>query len=210
MFTGVAWVLLLLGLWLWGRDVTDLPDALSSPTTGDAAAVGRPLGLRLPPAHEPVAGSRPEHVDVPALGVRAPVEPRGLDGEGAIDPPSYEAPDTVGWYGGGVRPGAVGAALLVGHVDTDTGQAVFYHLSSTRAGDTIRVSRQDGTVAEFTVDDVEVFSRDRFDAAKAYGQHQRNRAELRLITCGGDFDSASRVYSANVVVSAYLTSVEGH
>ncbi|MGW6140951.1 class F sortase [Streptomyces sp. NPDC055144] len=206
LVTGVAWAVLLLGLWLWGREVADI-HGLSAPTTGDAAAVGRPLGIELPPAHKPMAGAEPQHIDVSALKIEAPVTARGLDGRGAIDPPPFSQAGVVGWYGGGVKPGERGTALLVGHVDTDTRPAVFYHLSSAKPGDKVRVARDDGSVAEFTVDDVQVFSRDRFDAQKAYGQGQSGRAELRLITCGGSFDRASHTYTANVVVSAYLTGV---
>ncbi|MGW6358149.1 class F sortase [Streptomyces sp. NPDC055092] len=206
LVTGVAWAVLLLGLWLWGRGVTDI-HGLSAPTTGDAAAVGRPLGIELPPAHKPMAGAEPQHMDVSALKIEAPVTARGLDGSGAIDPPPFSQAGVVGWYGGGVKPGERGTALLVGHVDTDTRPAVFYHLSSAKPGDKVRVARDDGSVAEFTVDDVQVFSRNRFDAQKAYGQRKSDRAELRLITCGGSFDRASHTYTANVVVSAYLTGV---
>ncbi|WP_055701925.1 MULTISPECIES: class F sortase [Streptomyces] len=207
LLTGVAWAVLLVGLWLWGSDAVDLRGGMSAPTTGDAAAVGRPLGVELPPAHEPLAPARPHRVDVPSLKVRAPVAARGLDAEGAIDPPPFEQPGTVGWYGGGTRPGAPGAALFVGHVDTETRPAVFYDLSAVRPGEKVRVARDDGTVAEFTVDDVQVLTRDRFDAKKAYGAREEGRAELRLITCGGTFDKATRTYTANVVVSAYLTGV---
>ncbi|QEU94161.1 class F sortase [Streptomyces kanamyceticus] len=209
LLTGVAWAVLLVGLWLWGSDMADLRGGTSGPATGDVAEVGRPLGVELPPAHEPLAPARPERVDVPALKVRAPVAARGLDAEGAIDPPPFEQPGTVGWYGGGTRPGAPGAALLVGHVDTETEPAVFYDLSALRPGEKVGVSREDGTVAEFTVEDVRVLARDRFDAKKAYGPHEEGRAELRLITCGGTFDRATRTYTANVVVSAYLTGVGG-
>ncbi|MGC5563272.1 class F sortase [Streptomyces sp. FR-108] len=205
LLMGVAWALLLLGLWLWGREVTDVRHGISSPTTGDMAAVGRPLGVELPPAVRPLGEARPQRLDVPALGVRAPVMSRGLDPGGAIDAPPYGRPGTVGWYEGGVRPGAAGTALLVGHVDTETRPAVFYHLSEIRPGAAVRVVRDDGTVAEFTVEDVQVFARDRFDARKAYGVRQSGRAELRLITCGGSFDRGSRTYTANVVVSAYLS-----
>ncbi|MFF2508309.1 class F sortase [Streptomyces sp. NPDC058067] len=206
LVTGVAWAVLLLGLWLWGRDITDI-HGLSAPTTGDAAAVGRPLGVELPPAHKPMAAAAPQRVDIASLKIEAPVESRGLDGNGAIDPPPFSQAGVVGWYGGGAKPGERGTALLVGHVDTDTRPAVFYHLSSAKPGDKVRVERDDGSVAEFTIDDVQVFSRTRFDAKKAYGQRQSDRAELRLITCGGTFDRASRSYTANVVVSAYLTAV---
>ncbi|MZE52933.1 class F sortase, partial [Streptomyces sp. SID5770] len=139
------------------------------------------------------------------LGVDAPVVARGLDGTGAIDPPPFEEPDTVGWFGSGTKPGAAGAALFVGHVDTETRPAVFYGLSAARPGAKVLVTRTDGSVAEFTVDDVQVFPREEFDATKVYGPREPGRAELRLITCGGTFDRATGAYTANVVVSAYLT-----
>jgi hypothetical protein len=202
---GVAWVVLLLGLWLWGREITDVPRGTSGPTTGDVAAVGRPLGVDLPPPHKPLAASRPQRVDIAAIGVQAPVVARGLDRGGAVDPPPYDQPGVVGWYGNGARPGAEGVAVLVGHVDTRTRPAVFYRLNALRPGDRVRVTRADGKAAEFTVDDVQVLTRDRFDAEQAYGPREAGRAELRLITCGGSFDQATRTYTANVVVSAYLT-----
>ncbi|MEV7197737.1 class F sortase [Streptomyces sp. NPDC093510] len=207
LLTGVAWAVLLVGLWLWGSDISDLRGGLSAPAQGDVAAVGRPLEVELPPPREPLTPARPERVDIPSLEVRAPVTARGLDAEGAIDPPPFAQADTVGWYGGGTRPGAPGTALLVGHVDTETEPAVFYDLSAMRPGEHIEVARDDGTFAEFTVDDVQVVTRERFDAKKAYGPHEKGRAELRLITCGGVFDKTARTYTANVIVSAYLTGV---
>ncbi|GAA2982821.1 class F sortase [Streptomyces fulvorobeus] len=208
LLTGVAWAVLLLGLWLWGREITEGPDSGSAPASGDVAAAGRPLGVPLPPPHRPLDGAAPERVEVPSIGVEAPVVRRGLDKGGAIDPPPYAKPQTVGWYGSGTEPGAEGAALLVGHVDTETKPAVFYGLSTVRPGEQVRVTRADGTVAVFTIDDVQVFTRERFDAEKAYGPREDGRAELRLITCGGTYDRKSRSYTANVVVSAYLTGQE--
>jgi hypothetical protein len=206
LMTWAAWAVLLLGLWLWGREVTDVRQGIATPTTGDVAAVGRPWGgVELPPAHKPLRQARPLRVDVPALRIQAPVVARGLDRQGAIQPPPYDQPGVVGWYGAGARPGAAGTSLFVGHVDTETRPAVFYRLSSARPGDKVRVVRDDGTVAEFTVDDVQVVPRERFDARQAYGARKRGRAELRLVTCGGTFDRASRSYTANVIVSAYLT-----
>ncbi|MGW3662801.1 class F sortase [Streptomyces sp. NPDC005141] len=205
LLTGVAWLVLLLGLWLWGRQVTDLRLGISAPTTGDIAAVGRPPEVRLPPALKPLGNARPQRVDIPSMGVQAPVVARGLDRRGGIDPPPYGQPGVVGWYAAGAKPGAAGTALMVGHVDTETRPAVFYKLSAVKPGDTVRVVRDDGTVAEFTVDDVQVLARDHFDAQQAYGERQSGRAELRLITCGGTFDRTSGSYTANVIVSAYLT-----
>ncbi|MFD4760401.1 class F sortase [Streptomyces sp. NBC_00846] len=205
LLTGVAWAVLLMGLWLWGRDITDGSGASSAPTTGDIAAVGRPFGVPLPAPHDPIKGAVPERVEIPSIGIKAPVVARGLDKEGAIEPPPFDTPQTVGWYGNGTEPGAKGPALFVGHVDTETRPAVFYALSAARPGAKVEVTRADGTVAEFTVDDVQVFTRERFNADKAYGPRRNGRAELRLITCGGAYDRASHSYDANVVVSAYLT-----
>ncbi|GKQ37702.1 class F sortase [Streptomyces sp. A012304] len=205
LLTGVTWALLLLGLWLWGREVTDVRPGASVPATGDVAAVGRPAGAGLPSPAKPLRPALPQRVDIPELGVQAPVVARGLDARGAIDPPPYDQAGIVGWYAAGVRPGAVGTALMVGHVDTESRPAVFYKLSTLVAGGTIRVMRDDGKVAEFTVDDVDVIPLDRFDAHQAYGTREPGRAELRLITCGGTFDRATRSYTANVIVSAYLT-----
>ncbi|MFE5721324.1 class F sortase [Streptomyces erythrochromogenes] len=200
MLTFAAWSVLVLGLWLWGRELTVAP----APLSGQA---GGALSAGLPAAHAPVAGSLPQRVDVPSIGIQAPVVSRGLDKDGAIDPPPYDSPGTVGWWGQGVQPGAAGTALMVGHVDTRSKPAVFYGLSSAQPGDKVRVVRANGSVAEFTIEDVRVYERAAFDAHKAYGPRVRGRAELRLVTCGGTYDKAAEEYTANVVVSAYLTGV---
>ncbi|MFG2787015.1 class F sortase [Streptomyces sp. NPDC048419] len=205
LVTVVTWAVLLCGLWLWGRQVTGVAGDVPQTAAGDLAAIGRPPEAELPSAVRPLKDALPQRVDIPGLGVQAPVIARGLDARGAVEPPSFAQAGAVGWYAAGTTPGADGAALMVGHVDTRTRPAVFYRLSTMRPGQTVRVLRDDGGVAEFTVDDVQVQSRDRFDAARAYGQHRAGRAELRLITCGGTFDRAGGTYTANVIVSAYLT-----
>ncbi|WP_404959946.1 class F sortase [Streptomyces sp. 147326] len=200
LLTFAAWSVLVLGLWLWGRQLTVTP----APPTGPA---GGAVGLGLPAAHAPLAAALPQRVDVPSIGIQAPVIPRGLDKDGALEPPPYDSPGTVGWWGKGVQPGTAGAALMVGHVDTRSKPAVFYGLSTVQPGDKVRVVRADGSVAEFTIEDVRVYERAAFDAHKAYGPRVRGRAELRLVTCGGTYDKAAKEYTANVVVSAYLTGV---
>lgn len=198
LMTFAAWTVLVLGLWLWGRQITGVP----APLTGQAGGVVGPV---LPAARAPLAGALPQRVDVPSIGIQAPVISRGLDADGAIEAPPYESPGTVGWWSKGVQPGAAGAALMVGHVDTKSKPAVFYGLSSAQPGDKVRVVRADGSVAEFTIEDVRVYERAAFDPHKAYGQRVKGRAELRLVTCGGSYDKTAKEYTANVVVSAYLT-----
>ncbi len=120
------------------------------------AAAGRPPHTELPPAHRPLDAALPQRLDIPELGVQAPVMARGLDAKGALEAPPFDRAGSVGWYAAGASPGEAGTALMVGHVDTETRPAVFYKLSTLEPGETIRVLRDDAEVAEFTVDDVQV------------------------------------------------------
>lgn len=209
LLTGVAWAAMMLALWLVGNDTVEEPIA-KAPKTGDVvAAEDRPPALGLPPVHVPVPGAGPQALIIKALGLRAPIEAHGLDQLGGVEAPPYERPNAVAWYQDGPQPGSPGAAVLVGHVDTKRSPAVFYELSNIKRGTAITVVRSDGSTANFTVDDVSLVANDKFDVDKVYGPADTKRAELRLITCGGDYDRAQREYKANVVVSAYLTGT-GH
>ncbi|WP_189705740.1 sortase domain-containing protein [Streptomyces anandii] len=202
LLTGLAWVVLLLGLWLWGRDLTDVRQALSGPATGDIAAVGRPAGDQLPPAADPLKDALPRLLEIPALEVRAPVVARTPDADGRLAPPAEPA-GAVGWYGAGVKPGAPGTALLIGQAGTAAGDAVFRGLGALRTGATVHITRSDGTAADFTVDRVDRAEHtgqsrpaESADARLASAVRGPGRAELLLATYGGATD---------VVVHAYLT-----
>ncbi|MDT0267891.1 class F sortase [Streptomyces sp. DSM 44915] len=202
----VAWAVLLCGLWLWARELTGGAGANwldTGPREGRAETVRED---ELPPPRAPLPGrAAPEAVTVASVGVAAEVVPRGLDADGGVEPPPYESPELVAWYADGVPPGAEGAAVLVGHLDTERAPAVFHELAEAEPGDEVRVARADGREAVFTVDGVDVVDRDAFDADRVYGQRTPGAAELRLLTCGGAYDPAGGGYAANVVVSAYLT-----
>ncbi|MFE1768478.1 class F sortase [Streptomyces angustmyceticus] len=225
LFAGVAWAVLLLGLWLWGRDVADGVAARLA-TTGDVAAVGRPLGRQAPPqAHAPVpaaANAEPVGLTIGALGIReGGIAARDLDEDGLLTPPPDTSPDLVGWYAGGPRPGEAGAALLVGRAgaDRDPGarRGVVHRLIALTPGEQVDIRRSDGSIARFAVEDVQLYDRDRFDARKVYAARGRGRSELRLIVDGGSGSgSGARAgggargggSSSIVVVSAYLTSLQ--
>ncbi|MCZ2402167.1 class F sortase, partial [Paenarthrobacter sp. Z7-10] len=59
------------------------------------------------------------------------------------------------------------------------------------------------TVAVFQVDRLADFHKDTFPTLEVYGN--TNRAEIRLITCGG-YNPATNLYDDNTVVYAHLTS----
>ncbi|HEX5568689.1 MAG TPA: class F sortase [Streptomyces sp.] len=209
LLTGAVWVVLLFALGLWGAELTDGEAPRPGPVPGETVADPAEAadGRVLPAARTPLPAAAPRRVGIDAIGVHARVVERGLNRDGAVQPPPMGTPGDVGWYRDGPAPGTPGAALLVGHLDTDTGRAVFHRLSSVRPGAQVDVARTDGTVAEFTVEEVTVAEHADFDPREVYGTRRPGRAELRLITCTGPFDRAGGSYTANLVVSAYLTGV---
>jgi hypothetical protein len=155
-----------------------------------------PIAPVRPPGRAEVA--RPVAVVIPAIGVQASVVDLGLTAAGTLQVPSSTA--VAGWYTGSSRPGAIGPAVIAGHVDSRVGPGVFFHLSQLRPGDRVYIRRADGTLAAFRVTAVRAYAKDRFPTAAVYGPAPD--AELRLITCGGTFDPALGSYFSNTVVYA--------
>jgi Sortase domain len=145
--------------------------------------------------------ARPVWLTIPAIGVQAAVVQLGLNPDGTLQVPTSTA--VTGWYTGSPRPGAIGSAIIVGHVDSRAGPAVFFWLRTMRPGERVYVRRTDGTLAVFTVTRVRMYAKDDFPTAAVYGPVPD--AELRLITCGGVFDPSLGSYLSNVVVYARLT-----
>ena len=140
----------------------------------------------------------PVRVEIPALGIDAPLVRLGLDATGALEAPRRF--DVAGWWTGGSRPGERGPAVIAGHVDSKSGPAVFYELGRLRRGDAVVVHRRDGTRVRFVVSGSGRYAKDRFPTARVYGPTRR--PALRLITCSGDFDHSSGHYLDNTVVYA--------
>lgn len=146
--------------------------------------------------------SAPVRVDIPRIGVHSRLLSLGLEHDGTLEVPSLEQAQLAGWYDKGPTPGERGPAVIVGHVDTKKGPAVFYELGRLHPGDAVNVTRKDGKVAAFTVDSVERVSKKRFPTGRVYGEVPF--AGLRLITCGGDFDGHH--YTGNTIVYGHLAA----
>ncbi|MGV9578734.1 class F sortase [Streptomyces sp. NPDC003509] len=155
------------------------------------------------PAVKPLAPSTPLRLRIPAIKVDAPMTKLALNAAGALVPPPDNNPVLAGWYAGGTVPGAVGTAVTAGHVDTSLGPGVFQRLGAVRKGATVEIVRADGRTAVFTVYAVEVYGKKAFPDRKVYGPSAR--PELRVITCGGDYDRKTG-YQDNVVVFAAMTA----
>lgn len=175
----------------------------SSPADGSDSA-----GLPSPPASSVIGlvlpESAPVSLAIPAIGVHSSLLRLGLTSEGSMEVPAPGPHyNEAGWYRYSPYPGSLGPAVIAGHVDSATqGPSVFFRLSSLRPKNRILVSRADGSVAIFTVDDVRRYRKIRFPTQLVYGN--TNHAALRLITCGGPIDPATGHYRDNVVVLASL------
>ncbi|NGO77423.1 class F sortase [Streptomyces sp. YC504] len=150
--------------------------------------------------------SVPDHLTIPSIKVDANLDTVGLDGSGAMQTPPFDKPMDASWYKEGPTPGEKGAAAIAGHMDTpQVEKAVFYNLKELKKDQEIDIRREDGTTAVFKVDDVETYKKSDFPTQKVYGK--TDKAELRLITCGGDL-TKDRHWDSNVVVFAHLTGEE--
>lgn len=147
------------------------------------------------------ARSAPTHLSIPAIDLEADFEaPLGLRADQTVEVPALYT--TVGWYKHGATPGEVGTAVILGHVDSYQGPAVFFNLKQLKVGDVIKVNREDGTTATFIVDEIGRYSRANFPTERVYGQ--TNTPTLRLITCTGTFNYGKQEYSHNLVIYASL------
>lgn len=179
-----------------------LPAAGSPPTMQLVVPSVRPLDVAgSPPAPASVASGTtpaPVRVRIPAIGVDSMLVSLGLNADGTIQVPPNSS--EAGWYQNGPAPGDPGPAVILGHLDSVTGPAVFYRLSSMRAGQQVQVVRADGSVVTFVVQRIATFPVASFPTREVYGA--TTAPELRLITCGGSFDYVQGRYQANVVVFA--------
>ena len=173
------------------------------PAAAGVAVLPAPTGpiVAPPPSAAPKPVAAPVSLTIPLIGVRTQLITLGLTSAGELQVPSSTA--VAGWYTGSPRPGAVGSAIIVGHIDSYSRPGVFYRLIKLTRGDKIYVKRADGTLVEFRVTSVQIYLKDRFPTEDVYGPVPD--AELRLITCGGAFDPATGHYLSNIVV--YATEV---
>jgi hypothetical protein len=180
-----------------------LAAAPAAPLVPRPAPIPAPSGRAVLPASLASApqAAQPVWLSVPAIGVRTRLVDLGLNENGTLQVPASTA--VAGWFTGSPRPGAVGSAVIAGHVDSRSGPGIFFWLRSLRPGDRVYVGRADRAMAVFTITAVHMYAKDQFPTAAVYGPVPD--AELRLITCGGIFDRSLGSYLSNVVVFARLT-----
>lgn len=204
-----TWPEWLLGAWIAsalavaGGAVADARAAL--PVHPPLRVLSADTPLAPPPIPGPVPPARPRPVAVPvavrapAAGIDARLVPVGKTADGELAVPPF---GQAGWYDLGPRPGQPGRAVLAGHVDSVSGPDVFFGLRDLRPGDAIEVALADGGTLTFRVEGLEEIAKDQLPTERVFGSSDAE--ELRLVTCGGEFDRASGHYTANVIVYARL------
>lgn len=195
VLTGVAAVCAVFGLGLVACGLQETPGpSISSPV----AVNGAPPAPARGSVAAPIPHSEPVRIEIPVLGVDSELMTLGLDSGGAMQVPPGAYP--AGWYKGAPTPGELGPAIIAGHINWNGHAGVFSKLYELKPGDQVAVHRRDGSTALFRVDDVAEYPKHNFPTKTVYGNI--DHAGLRLITCGGDFDSDAHSYLDNIVVYA--------
>jgi hypothetical protein len=169
-----------------------------------------PKAVKAAPASAPAkvailatARSTPVELSIPALSLSVSLSTLGLNADGTVQvPTNVQQP---GWYGLGPSPGEVGSAVILGHVDSQAGPAVFFKLSSLVAGDMVDVTLADGVTAQFKVTSASTYLKTNFPDQEVYASH--GFSGLQLVTCTGVFDDQTGHYLSNAVVYTSLVAL---
>lgn len=179
-------------------------DAVQEPVNIPDSAVADSVHMDAAmPVVSPMSPAEPLSIDIPAIGVSSVVRHLGQAANGSLEVPSGAQYNDAAWYRHSPTPGALGPAVILGHVDSAAqGPSVFFRLGELQPGHRVTISRADGSVAVFVVDAVHRYAKADFPTQVVYSDI--DHAGLRILTCGGAFDEAAGSYLDNVVVFAAL------
>jgi LPXTG-site transpeptidase (sortase) family protein len=144
---------------------------------------------------------RPVKISIPALSIQAHVQSVGITKSGNMATPSNYT--DVGWYKYGPLPGEMGSAVIAGHRSNALFlPAVFYNLKKLTIGDTIDVTRADGTVLHFKVIRTQSFPYQEVPTQILF--NESGNKYLKLVTCEGEWQQKDRTATERRIVTALL------
>jgi sortase (surface protein transpeptidase) len=197
----VAALALLAGCSRAGAERAGSPTAAAvAATSSTAAGLDAARGFRSTRGYQ--ATPVPVRIEIPRIGVASALVRLGRGPDRTVEVPARW--EVAGWYAPGTRPGDPGSAVILGHVDSKRGPAVFFRLRELRRGDEIRVVRADGSTVRFAVERTRQYGKRRFPTDEVY--YPTLTPALRLVTCGGEFDATAGHYRSNVIVFATLAA----
>jgi sortase (surface protein transpeptidase) len=188
-------------------------DGASASDAGGASGLPTPTPTLIPPkptvtptpkplVPTPTPSAAPEALEIPKIGVSAPIKGVGTRGTGEMDAPS--SPSDVGWFLGGPKPGEPGNAILTGHLDwagPPPRPAVFWRLKELVPGDEIQVRTAQGPLT-FTVESTTLYDRASAPVDRILGWAMGK--VITIVTCEGQFIPRERDYTHRRVIRARL------
>lgn len=137
-------------------------------------------------------------LDIPALELDEDLIELGIDDEHRLEVP--DEPERVGWFTEGAGPGEIGPTVVVGHLDSNEGPAVFARLPELTPGDEMTLTDDAGAAVRYRVVETEDVPKDRFPTWAVYDSSAQDT--LRLITCTGPWDPTEGAHRDNRIVYA--------
>jgi len=147
----------------------------------------------------------PTRLLVPALQIDAPIELVGLTSGGDLATPARSPWVDTGWYRGGPLPGALGSAVIDGHLDQPGGSpAVFWLLNQLLVGDLVQVRLSSGQTLSFRVTEVAYYRPLEAPLQRIFAD--RSGHYLNLITCAGDWIESQHQTTLRLVIYTSLVA----
>jgi LPXTG-site transpeptidase (sortase) family protein len=201
------WILLVLTLIVisgnaaCSNSTQPINDPVPKPTKEETKeeSLGSPVKKKEEVIHksrELLEGIVPVKLIIPVVRIHAIVEPVSVSDNGQMEVP--RSTERVGYLSSGVLPGAIGNAIMDGHVDNYKGPAVFFQLKKLKKGDVVIVKNEKDCSIQFIVESVEIFKTTEAPLQKIFGT--ANEARLNLITCTGRYSRSKKEHEARLVV----------
>lgn len=142
----------------------------------------------------------PAELIIPAIKVKAKIEPVGVLDNGQMDVPRHT--NVVGILHPGVIAGEQGNMVMDGHVDSYTGPAVFFNLKKLKPGDSIIVRDINREKLTYIVQSVESYLTADAPVERVFGE--TNERMLNLVTCSGKYSRKKKEHEQRLIVFAKL------
>lgn len=145
-----------------------------------------------------VAADLPRVISIEKLGVKARVLQMSVNSDGSMQSPVniFDA----GWYTGSVKPGQLGASIIIGHASGTTSGGVFNKLETLNAGDTISVERGDGKILRYQVVKKQTVKLSDVDMNSFIRPADGVSEGLNLMTCAGEWIKNSQTRNSRVMI----------
>lgn len=163
-------------------------------STADKGLTVKPVAIEEPKPF------MPDLLTIPAISVRASIQPVSLLENGQVDVPEYT--ELAGILYPGVLPGAKGNVIIDGHVDSYVGPAVFFELRKLKQGDKVIVSSKTGRQLTYIVESVEAFKPAEAPLDRIFGETGEHR--MNLITCTGRYSRKKKEHEKRLIIFTKL------